>query len=695
MSRAGELEGLFPKARTSRLVLIGIFLFGILIIYEREKLSNRHYEDGLRLQLLQRLVVLREDIQTVVFSRLLEVRELAALVGQIPKADVELPVHLVERYLAANPEIINVAIAPDLVVTSVYPLAGNESVLGLDYRTNKEQYPKVRQAIDTGQGLVTGPVDLLQGGQGLILRQPIFRDADQAADPGKAWGVLSMVLDYDAFLASLNLDSLLNDYDLLVREAGTEAYGSQTFLGSEEVLERNPETLMIRFPFGKWAISATTRGGWPAARPSAPVEMFGQFVILMLILAAVLVGARLIEARRAAQKHLTNAIKALPDAFVMFDPEGRLVMCNDRYRQMHGDNGDLIQPGASYEEIMRAGLENGVFKEGSKGGARWLEKWRELRNTEGFDALYQHSDGRMIMVSDRIMDDGSTVGLRTDVTQLQRARVAAEAADRAKSDFMAVLSHELRTPLTIMLGMARLLKQVDSLPEARELNQAISAQPKLGKTLLQGARDTLFCRIRQMISRIECSGEHLHSLVDEVLDFAKMEASGLKLEPEALNMQEFLGGIADQIRPLVEEKGLSLEVRVEPQVVEADRKRLKQVLMNFLGNAVKFTSEGGLVMSAERVEDILLIRVCDTGIGIPDIELEKVFDPFHQVDGSNSRGAGGTGLGLAISKEIVELHGGTLTVSSVEGLGSTFTLSLPLSEANHRPADTKDLALAS
>jgi hypothetical protein len=183
-----------------------------------------------------------------------------------------------------------------------------------------------------------------------------------------------------------------------------------------------------------------------------------------------------------------------------------------------------------------------------------------------------------------------------------------------------------------------------------------------------------------MIGKIEGSGEDLLHLVNGVLDYAKMEANGISLDLNRVELATFMNALAEQVRSFVEEKGLALEVSIMPGQLEADANRLRQVLLNLISNAVKFTAEGRITLSAEVSEDRAIIKVSDTGIGISKAEIAKVFDPFHQVDASNTRGAGGTGLGLSISKNIVELHGGTLHASSEEGAGSTFTLSLPLAE---------------
>jgi signal transduction histidine kinase len=289
---------------------------------------------------------------------------------------------------------------------------------------------------------------------------------------------------------------------------------------------------------------------------------------------------------------------------------------------------------------------------------------REVRLT--FDDGSQHD---MLYSAARIQNDDDEplgiVGICVDITvqksveaQLSRARDQAEAADRVKSAFLATMSHELRTPLNSILGFTGILLQELAGP----LNEEQARQ----------------------LSMVRNSSKHLLNLINDVLDISRIEAGEMTLTREPFRIAESAESVMDLLRPLAEEKSLELELHLHGGSRErlGDQRRFEQILLNLLGNAIKFTDRGRVSLTVDTRSDTahngVLVQVEDTGIGIREEDLPNLFRPFRQIDSTLSRKHEGTGLGLVICKRLTDLMGGDIRVSSQWGTGTRFTVHLPL-----------------
>jgi signal transduction histidine kinase len=229
-----------------------------------------------------------------------------------------------------------------------------------------------------------------------------------------------------------------------------------------------------------------------------------------------------------------------------------------------------------------------------------------------------------------------------------------ELASQHKSQFLANMSHELRTPLNAILGYAELL--------------------------VDGIYGDLAEKPRGVLERVQQNGKHLLGLINDVLDLSKIEAGQLALTMEDYVVPALVDSILSATDSLARAKGLTLQASVAPNLPPGlgDARRLSQVLLNLVGNAIKFTDRGGVRIEAVAANGRFRIAVADTGPGIADDDQKRIFDEFKQVDNTSTRNKGGSGLGLTISKRIVELHGGEISVTSELGVGSTFTIDLPV-----------------
>ncbi|UWZ78095.1 PAS domain S-box protein [Geoalkalibacter halelectricus] len=364
------------------------------------------------------------------------------------------------------------------------------------------------------------------------------------------------------------------------------------------------------------------------------------------------------QARRDSESQLQILFEKSPLSIVLVDPaDMHFVRFNEKAH---------TSLGYSREEFARLrvfDLDNRYSAEEIRAILPKLQNsdWHQFEST----ARTAAGDTRDFQITGQVVEIGGKLLLLQileDISErkamereLRQAKDSAEEASRAKSDFLATMSHEIRTPLTVvMAGIEHLL------------HNAADPQQKA------------------VLEMVDNSAERLHILIEDILDFSRIEARRLEIHREPFNVRDCLDKTLEMFRMQARDKGLELATEISPDVPDTfcgDADRLAQVLINLVGNAVKFTPAGRISVRVGRDARNLLIHVEDTGIGIAQDQLGRLFESFSQLDSSLTRKYGGTGLGLAISKSLAELMGGSLSVSSEQGKGSTFSLTLPLQAA--------------
>jgi signal transduction histidine kinase/CheY-like chemotaxis protein len=406
--------------------------------------------------------------------------------------------------------------------------------------------------------------------------------------------------------------------------------------------------------------------GWyrDRVRALAVSSILGIVIILVALALMVILRQRgkAEDERARARQTLESALESMSDGFVMFDAADRLIACNSRYRDFYRISAPFIQPGNTFDDIMREGALRGQYPQAGDDIEAFLAESKafHLGNQPPMERLLP--DGRWVLITERRTPDGGTVGIRTDITALKRAmqdlaaaRDAAAAAGEAKSRFLARVSHELRTPLNGVLGFAQVLLQ----------------DPRL-------APDQ-----REQVKTLHEAGRHLLDLVNGLLDLSKIEAGRLDLAPRPVALRPLLDGCSTLLAPEIARKALSFELELDPRLPGAallDPMRTRQLLLNLLSNAVKFTPAGGRVeLRVRRLDDDhLRIEVADTGPGVPADKRSLLFEDFVQLTPNGGGEGQGTGLGLAISARLVALMGGAIGCDERPGGGALFWIELPL-----------------
>jgi two-component system, cell cycle sensor histidine kinase PleC len=393
---------------------------------------------------------------------------------------------------------------------------------------------------------------------------------------------------------------------------------------------------------------------------------------------------RLAQARaQSAESRLRDAIESVSEAFVLWDRQGRLLMCNRNYREFFRMEPQALQPGAAREQV-DAVARQAIRQEfsGGQSGVREAElvdgRWVQIseRPTAEGGLVVTAADISALKAQEEALKQNEQE-LRRAVVNLERSqeqlselarkyeaeKLRAEGANRAKSEFLANMSHELRTPLNAINGFSEIMvgEMYGPLGDARYRDYS---------------RDILN------------SGQHLLALINDILDMSKIEAGKMNLRFDPIGLEEVAEDAVRLVRNRAETAGLSLHIEFPADLpeVEADYRAVKQVLLNLLSNAVKFTPRGGrIAIQADLRDDPrgqrVRVTVQDTGIGISAEDLARLAQPFEQIENQHAKTQQGTGLGLALSKSLVEMHGGLLDLKSAPGQGTAASFSLPVQQA--------------
>jgi len=432
---------------------------------------------------------------------------------------------------------------------------------------------------------------------------------------------------------------------------------------------------------------------WLRARAEVVAQEDGEPPHLVGIAVDVTEERRLAERTATADMRLRDAIESISESFVLWDSSSRLVMCNSKFQSLHGFGDANVAPGTPFDMVAQQARKPVIR----------IPLRTEDRPEEGARAFEaQLEGGRWLKITERRTKDGGFVSVGTDITTLKRheerlmesekrlmalvadlrksqqtlemqalqlaelaqnyadEKTKAEDANRAKSEFLANMSHELRTPLNAIIGFSELMESGLFGPLGSE-------------------------KYNEYCSDIRESGRYLLDVINDILDMSRIEAGRFQLSLQPVQLGEVVEDALRVMSVRADEKHLEMTRESDATVdLEADKRALKQIVLNLLSNAIKFTPEHGkITVRTRRFAKAALLVVEDTGIGIPKNALSKIGRPFEQVESQFTKTYKGSGLGLAIAKSLVELHGGTMRISSTEGAGTTVIIRLPL---NGRPA---------
>ena len=663
----------------------GLWYQSQLIIDEKARVAERLDSDG-------------NSLSTSISSRLDKLEGLHAFV----QAEMGSPPNLLGQRFATfarhiysdGSGIINMAIAPDGIFEHIYPADAQQGMIGQSlFRDLSPAFrADVEKAIKTGRLVITPPHEMRRGGLGMVARRAVL-------DNGSFWGIVSMTIEARTVLQSAGLNATSGGLNLALRDSR-----GQVFLGEDRVFQSDPEVHRVLLPDSYWELAGVPSRGWAGSVqvPLRIAQMAGLIIIGLLVSLFYLAASRQdflnqmirektadlereLAEREKAEKalqerelHLRAIFEAAENvAFVIvevrgsdplileFSPGAEKIFGYRRAEAMGRPVSMLLSP----ED--RDKLDEVLFQmrtETRLSGFRTLMR----KGQESFPAMY--SIYPLLNESGGIY---AALGVCIDISNQKRmeeellhAKDAAEASARAKAEFTANVSHEMRTPLNAVIGMTDLLLESGLDPVKRDY-----------------------------VSTIRSSGLSLLAIINEILDFSKIEARKMDILVGPVDLQETIEACLQQVAPKAAERRLELAYILAdglPRQISGDGRRLGQILVNLLSNAIKFTEFGEVTVSVsiDLEDNTYHFVVMDTGIGIPEDRMSRLFLPFSQVDTSLARRYDGTGLGLAISSKLVGLMGGRIWAESRKGAGSKFHFTIAAMPDEGHPAPAEALPSA-
>lgn len=648
--------------------------------FTRQQAQDAEYLNALNVsrELSERIFTYFQQIEVTSLS-------LAAIVSSNPDLTQDEFSVYAQRLVETLPEVQNVAAAPGNTVRFVYPVDPNRSVIGLDYRNDPAALAAIERSRMTRRPQLQGPISLVQGGQGFVTRTPVYV-REENSNTETYWGVIALVYSTQGLFDAIQISSGFEEWQIGISRVDARTDLGQLIFGT---VSRQSDLAVREYASGlgtDWEVAVLpARGHWTMTAPGAMETwtiLAGVALLLILVLHTFM---SLFRGREVAQQRLQQAIGSLEDGFALFDQNDRLVLCNDKYREIYKLSADQFVPGKRFEDIVRIAVARGEFPEAKGREEEWISE-RLTAHREASSVIEQQvADGRWLKIAESKTPDGCTVGFRVDITELKQSLEKAEEANRAKSEFLQVVSHELRTPLTAVIGYLSFLAKPELLPATKAFRAGLADDSTTREALAQ-LNETQLQSLAGFATRAQVSGDHLLRLIGDVLVWSKLERHEVVLDVKTMTTFDLVERLNAQVEELARARDVDFKVDAEDLTLSADPDRLTQAVLNLVSNAIKFSGEGDVTLRIEQTGTEALFRVQDSGPGIPEDLQEKIFDRFFQADTTKTRAQGGVGLGLSIALQLVKLHGGRIEVNSAPGQGAEFIIVLPLSQTVRQAA---------
>jgi len=539
------------------------------------------------------------------------------------------------------PSVRSLQLAPDAIVTYVYPLEGNERAMGHNLLADDTRKTEVLRAIENNEYIVTGPLTLIQGGEALIARLPIYRHAsttalsDQVNNLDTFWGFATVIVDIKDIIDLLDTVSARSDVELSLRGKHALGAAGDVFYGSELLFGMDHASAEIRLPTGSWQLGILPKTGWYAIEPLKETTVWLSILLIALLNIILLALVRepyrlkkIVQLKTRQLSDLARFPQENPDPVLRIDTSFTIIYINEGGKNLLKSfhvKDEFVVPENFIKSLTLLLKKEGTGKfEWSEADVHYVVRFKKPAG-ENYINLYF-----------------------TDVTQEKKV-------DVAKTEFVSLASHQLRTPLSIINWYTEALLKSSSIKTDQQT--------------------------MEYVNEIRVGSQRMTELVNALLNVTRYELGTFVIEPEEINIKSFIQKMKAGYQQSFLDKNINISISVEKSLtkIKADKTVLNLILDNLISNAVKYSANGGKIRIGvtKAKKGLFCIEIEDHGYGIPDNQKSEVYKKMFRADNVVSKDTTGTGLGLYMVKSLVETVGGSISFVSTLDKGTTFSVCLP------------------
>ena len=610
------------------------------------------WEKDIRNRVLQMLTGKKSNLEKALHSRIYYTRGVAAYVGLNPNISNQEFAELAQEYIQNDSVISTMALSRNCIINAIYPYQGHEAAIGLDLLAHPERKDIVEQTIKTHQTFIAGPVELVEGGIAFISYTPIFDKTK--SDMNNFWGVTDIVIKKSELINESKLKLTEDGFNFALRGYNGTGNMGDVFWGDAEIFNQSPVTLQIELPIGSWILAAAPENGWNKFHDQDKTLAASLFLSAFIISLLLGLFIRSILKLRIREKELKAVFQSLDSLIIELDRNGEYLKVNSKTNL-------LFLP---EKEIKGKKLHDIFEKEKADYFLDAVQRCLKTKQLVLIEyPLTINGKDYWFLARLTVKSENSVIYNAFDITQQKLQEEKLKDSEKAlielnneKDKFFSIIAHDLKGPLGSLKNLIELMyKQFDEFDKST---------------------------LKNLISGLKKSADHLHNLMNNLLEWSLSQSGKLEVNLISFNIKELCMNVAEQFAEEAAKKEIVIQNNAADLKISADKNLTETIIRNLISNAIKFTGPGGKINLESSVQTsnerkFLHLTVTDTGIGMDKETIENIFKLNRNTISLGTAGEKGTGLGLLLCKEFAEKQGGSIQVQSKKNKGSSFTLLIP------------------